>query len=184
MIGRLLWFWRCDRLGPDIPLTHILLYFHKSERYICRKKFKKFGKNSEFRPFAFAHCPSLISIGDNVKIHPGTVLSASRILHNGTILEIGITIEDHVGIGHDVHFYPINHRHNRTDLPIERQGFETKGEIVVKRGAWIGAKSVILSGVTVGENAVVGAGSVVTKNVAPYTLVAGNPARFIKAIGE
>jgi acetyltransferase-like isoleucine patch superfamily enzyme len=55
--------------------------------------------------------------------------------------------------------------------------------IVVNDGAWIGAGAIILSGVTIGENSVVGAGSVVTKDVPPQTVVAGNPARVVKQIG-
>ncbi len=52
--------------------------------------------------------------------------------------------------------------------------------IRIGNGAWIGAKAIILKGVTIGEGAIVGAGSVVTRDVAPYTIVAGNPARFIR----
>lgn len=54
--------------------------------------------------------------------------------------------------------------------------------VVIGRGVWIGAKSIILKGVTVGEGSVVGAGSVVTRDVPPYTIVAGNPARIIREI--
>ncbi len=56
--------------------------------------------------------------------------------------------------------------------------------IYVRKGAWVGAKAIILKGVTIGEGAVVGAGSVVTRDVQPFTVVAGNPARFIKAIED
>ena len=58
----------------------------------------------------------------------------------------------------------------------------TKSFAWIKRGAWIGAGAIILPGVTVGEYSVVGAGSVVTKDVEPYSLVVGNPARFIRTI--
>ena len=58
----------------------------------------------------------------------------------------------------------------------------TKGNIHIHTGVWIGAGAIILGGVTVGENAVIGAGSVVTKNVEKNTMVAGNPAKFIKKI--
>jgi acetyltransferase-like isoleucine patch superfamily enzyme len=176
MLSRLLWFWKCDRLGPDIPLTHILLYFHRSGRWICRKKFKAFGENSEFRPFAFAHYPSRISIGDNVKIHPGTVLSANPMPGGG------IVIGDDVGIGHNVHFYPANHKYDRNDISVKYQGYYSKKDIVVGKGSWIGANVTILAGVTIGEHAVVGAGAVVTKDVAAFSVVAGNPAEPIKRL--
>ena len=56
----------------------------------------------------------------------------------------------------------------------------SRGPIIIHDDVWIGSNSVILSGVTIGRGSVVGAGSVVTKDVAPYTIVAGNPAKFIK----
>ena len=56
--------------------------------------------------------------------------------------------------------------------------------IRIEAGAWIGANATILPGVTVGTGAIVGAGAVVTKNVAPHTLVGGNPAKFIKAVAQ
>jgi len=57
-----------------------------------------------------------------------------------------------------------------------------KGDIHIHKGVWIGSGAIILGGVTIGENAVIGAGSVVTKNVEKDTMVAGNPAKFIKKI--
>jgi acetyltransferase-like isoleucine patch superfamily enzyme len=64
----------------------------------------------------------------------------------------------------------------------ERLGGVQKGKVVLKKGCFIGMSAIILPGVTIGEGAVVGAGSVVTHDVAPYTIVAGNPAKFIKKI--
>jgi len=176
MIKRLYWFWVCDRLGPDIPLTHMLLYFKASSRWLCKRKFKEFGINSEFRAFAFAHWPSRISIGANIKIHPGSVLAADPE-EGGTI-----TIEDDVMIGAGVHIYVSNHRYGLTDRPISQQGYQKVQDITIRRGSWIGANCIILPGVTVGQNAVVGAGSIVANDVRPYTVVAGNPAKLIKNI--
>ena len=62
--------------------------------------------------------------------------------------------------------------------------FVIKRPISIKNKAWIGFNSIILKGVTIGEGAIVGAGSVVTKDVPPYTIVAGNPARIIREIPE
>ena len=178
MIKRLRWYWKCDRLGPDIPLTHFLLYFPILSRWLCKKKFKHFGDNSEFRAFAYAIWPSKISIGDNVIIHPGTMLFANEY-PNGEII-----IEDDIGIGSGTHFYVANHRFDRTDIPIKYQGHYPSEAICVRKGAWIGANSTILPGVTIGQNAVVGAGSVVTKNVKPFTIVAGNPAKPIRMLKQ
>jgi acetyltransferase-like isoleucine patch superfamily enzyme len=170
------WYWRCDRLGPDIPLTHIFLYYPKLGSWICKKKFKYFGDNAEFRPYAYAHYCSKISIGENVIIHPGTILSADPQI-NGNIV-----IEQDVSIGSNVHLYAVNHRYDRTDIPIKYQGYYPAEEIRICTGAWIGANVTIIAGVTVGQNSVVGGGAVVSKDVDPFTVVAGNPAKIIKRL--
>ncbi len=89
----------------------------------------------------------------------------------------GITLEEGVFIGPNVNLITENHaeepelRHNVYGRPI-----------LIRRNAWIGASSVVLPGVTIGENAIVGAGSVVTHDVPADTIVAGNPARVIRPI--
>jgi len=176
MFKRLWWFWTCDRLGPDIPLTHFFLYFPKTARWICKKKFKSFGEGSQFRPFAYSHSPSKISIGKNVTIHPGTVLSGTSLENESET----ITIEDDVAMGTGVHIYVSNHRYDITDIPIKHQGHYPVKPVRVCRGAWLGANVIILPGVTIGQNSVVGAGAIVTEDVEPFTVVAGNPARLIK----
>jgi acetyltransferase-like isoleucine patch superfamily enzyme len=176
MIKRLLWYWCADRLGPDILTTHPLLYFKKTNRWVCKKKFNTFGEGSEFRPHAYAICTSNISIGKNIIIRPNTMLFADDT-------ETGkICIEDDVEIGAGVHFYVNNHAFNRTDIPIKYQGYFKSESILIKSGAWVGACCVILPGVTIGRNAVVGAGSIVTRDVEPFTVAVGNPAKTIKNI--
>ena len=171
MLKRLYWFITCDRLGPDIPLTHFLLFFPRLNRWICKKKFKQFGENSEFRPYAYAVCTSKIYIGNYVTIRPGSMIFANYGEQGNVI------IEDDVLIGSGVHFYAGNHRYDDPLLPISAQGYCESKEIRVQKGAWIGANSTILLGVTIGRNAVVGAGSVVTKDVEPYSVVGGVPAK-------
>ena len=87
-------------------------------------------------------------------------------------------------IGPAVHFYADNHAFGSRSVPIIDQGFDSITPIRVCRGAWIGGNVVIMSGVTIGQNAVVGAGSVVTKDVPPFSVCVGNPARVIKTIGD
>lgn len=176
MLNRFIWYWKTDRLGPDMLTTHPLLFFKRSSQWICKRKFKVFGEGSEFRPYAYAISTSNISIGRNVIIRPSTMLFADDT-EPGSII-----IENDVEIGSGVHFYVNNHAFDRTDVPIKHQGYYPSRPIKVCDGAWIGANSIILLGVVIGRNAVVGAGSIVTKDVEPYTVVAGNPARKIKDI--
>ncbi|WP_325051010.1 acyltransferase [Legionella adelaidensis] len=94
----------------------------------------------------------------------------------------GIVIEDDVLIGSGVHLYVNNHRFENTKLPIMEQGWYPSKPITLKKGCWIGANAIILPGVSIGENAVVGAGSVVTKNIPAYCVAVGSPAKVIKKI--
>ncbi len=89
----------------------------------------------------------------------------------------GITIEDDVLIGPKVSLITENHPLN----PEERKGLAGK-PILIKKNAWIGANATILPGVTIGENAVVAAGAVVSKDVPDNTVVGGIPAKFIKNV--
>lgn len=96
---------------------------------------------------------------------------------NGEIL-----IEDDVLIGPGVHFYVANHEFNNRELPIYYQGHMEEKTIRVRKGSWIGANAIILPGVTIGKNAVAAGGAIVTKDVEPFTVVGGNPAKKIKDI--
>lgn len=104
-----------------------------------------------------------VRIGRNVIVMPGCLMMSAG----------GITIEDGAMIAANVQLISNNH-----DL-YERQVITCR-PVRIGKNAWIGAGATILPGVTIGDNAVVGAASVVTRDVAPDTIVAGNPARFIK----
>lgn len=120
-------------------------------------------------------------VGTFVEIQKNASIGKHCKISSHTFICEGVHIEDNVFIGHNVTF--INDKYPRaTNLDGSMQN-ETDWSVVetrIKKGASIGSSSTILCGVTVGENAIVGAGSVVTKDVAPNTIVAGVPAKPLK----
>jgi acetyltransferase-like isoleucine patch superfamily enzyme len=128
-------------------------------------------------------------IGDNTKIGPfveiqrNVTVGRNCKIQSHSFLCEGVSIEDEAFIGHGVMF--INDRYPRSATA--SGALQTEGDwkvvpTVIKKGASIGSNATILCGVTVGEGAIVGAGSVVTKDVPPHTIVAGNPAKVIRKI--
>ncbi len=122
-------------------------------------------------------------VGTFVEIQKGARIGKRVKISTHTFICEGVTIEDDVFIGHGVCF--INDKYPRA---VNEQGLPQSDDdwkvvpTVVKRGASIGSGATIMCGVTIGENAIVGAGSVVTKDVASRTVVCGVPARFARSV--
>lgn len=167
-----------DRIGPDMPFTHWQLHLKSTMHSLCKKRFKVFDDTAEFRPGAYAVGCSQIRIGARVVVRPGCMFFGES-----DTLDEAIVIEDNVMIGSGVHIYTHNHRFDRIDVPLVEQGYYPSAAVRLKRGCWIGANSVLLPGVTVGENSVIGAGSVVTRSVGDGMVAVGCPAREIRKIG-
>jgi acetyltransferase-like isoleucine patch superfamily enzyme len=124
------------------------------------------GSTTIFAPF-YTNFGRFINIGKHVFIN-----------HACSFLDMGgITLEDHVLIGPKVNLITENHPLN----PVDRRGMLCK-PILIKRNAWIGAAATILPGVTIGENAVVAAGAVVSRNVPDNMVVGGVPAKEIRTV--
>ena len=166
-----------DRIGPDVPFTHWRLHFRKSMIKLCKKKFKKFSDSSEIRPGAYVVGCSIIEIGNRVIIRPACMLYGES-----ASLSTSISIEDDVMLGAGVHIYINNHKFDRLDIPFIDQGYYPDEAVTIKKGSWIGANVILLPGVTIGENTVIGAGSVVTKSIPSNVVAAGNPARILKTL--
>jgi acetyltransferase-like isoleucine patch superfamily enzyme len=156
--------------------------------HLCISPDVKLGTNVKFSKFINLYgC----EIGDNTKIGAFVeVQKRARIGNNckissHTFICEGVTIEDDVFVGHGVTF--INDSYPRATTA--EGGLQTEADwkvetTVIKKGASIGSGATILSKITVGERAIVGAGSVVTRSVPADTIVAGNPARVLRALAS
>ena len=143
--------------------------------------------------------PEQIQIGDDVRLLDYTVLatctsyagqtfSPRMILGNrvatGAQTRIAcafrVVIEDDVMMSAFTHITDHSHGYEDPTRPIRDQPITSNGAVIIKRGAWLGFAAQVLSGVTVGENAVVGANAVVTHDIPPFSVAVGNPARVIR----
>jgi UDP-2-acetamido-3-amino-2,3-dideoxy-glucuronate N-acetyltransferase len=124
-------------------------------------------------------------IGAFVEIQKGARIGRRVKISSHTFICEGVAIEDHVFVGHGVVF--INDRYPRAvtaDGELQTERDWTVIPTIVRRGATIGSGSTVLCGLEIGEDAIVGAGSVVTRSVPARTIVAGNPARVLREIAD
>jgi acetyltransferase-like isoleucine patch superfamily enzyme len=126
------------------------------------------------------------SIGDNVKIgafvevQKNASIGSNCKISSHTFICEGVTIEDDVFVGHNVAFINDTYPRATADGRLQTEDDWKVEKTLVKKGASIGSGSTILANITIGEKAIVGAGSVVTKDVPANAIVAGNPARVLR----
>ena len=157
---------RWQRIAPDVKLGQHVTIYDFVNLYGCT-----IGDGTR--------------IGTFVEIQKGAQIGRNCKISSHSFICEGVTIEDEVFVGHHVVF--INDRYPHATAPDGQLQTEADWHVVptyVKQGASIGSGAVILCGVTIGERATVGAGSVVTHDVAPGTVVAGNPARILRQVGK
>ncbi len=129
------------------------------------------------------------SIGQRVTFYPGVWIAPGRHLHVGDDVDFaldvivissgGVSIGNRVLIGYRTQILSTNHIIPSNHKRIFGSGHQKK-PVIIADDVWIGANSIILAGVEIGEGAVIAAGSIVTKSVKPYTIVGGTPATFIR----
>lgn len=155
-----------QRIAPDVKLGKNVTLHAYVNLYGC-----EIGDNS--------------TIGSFVEVQKNVVIGRNTKISSHTFVCEGVTIEDEVFVGHNVSF--INDKYPRATNPggkLQTRSDWTVVPTLVKKGASIGTSATILCGVTIGENSIVGAGSVVTKDVPPNVVVAGVPARIIANVDQ
>lgn len=154
------------QIAPDVKLGHDVSIFHFVNLYGC-----EIGDGTR--------------IGSFVEIQKGARIGNSCKVSSHTFICEGVTVEDEVFIGHGVNFINDNYPRATTAAgTLQTDSDWQVSTIVVQRGASIGTGATILGGVSIGPRAIVGAGSVVTRDVPADTIVAGNPARIIRTIKD
>jgi acetyltransferase-like isoleucine patch superfamily enzyme len=124
-------------------------------------------------------------VGTFVEIQKNATIGKNCKISSHTFICEGVHIEDNVFVGHNVTFInDKNPRATNTDGSLQTEADWHVVETRIKKGASIGSSATILCGVTIGENAIIGAGSVITKDVPANTIVAGVPAKILKKIGN
>ena len=146
-------------------INHTMPYTEEYDNLVKELFVGKIGEGSRVLPPLNLVCASEVTIGENVLVMGGCLMMSRG----------GITIDDGAMIAANVQLISNNHDLHDHALLVCKP-------VHICRNAWIGAGATILPGVTIGENAVVAAGAVVTKDVAPNTVVGGNPAKLIKTI--
>jgi acetyltransferase-like isoleucine patch superfamily enzyme len=155
-----------NRIAPDVTLGRSVEIFGFANLYGCTV-----GDDSR--------------IGCFVEIQKNATVGARCKISSHSFICEGVTIEDDVFVGHHVSFInDLLPRASRPDGTLQTDADWKVIPILVQRRATIGSGAVILGGVTIGAGAIVGAGAVVTTSVAPRAIVAGNPARILRILGE
>ncbi len=157
-------------------------------KYVCISEDVILGENVKLSKFINLYGCEIgddTKIGAFVEIQKGVKIGKNCKIESHTFICEGVTIEDNVFVGHGVTFINDKYPRATNDRGELQTEYDWKAEpILVKKSASIGSGATILCSVIIGERAFVGAGSLVNKNVPPYTIVAGNPARFTKRLNN
>jgi len=164
-------------LAKHLPVSYHPLSFGISRPFrgmLCRHIFKKCGSNINVeRGVTFRYDGAFI--GCDIEIGSNSGLGINALLESSG----GIIIGNNVTMGPDVIIMTRNRKHDDITKPMNVQGF-TSGKVIIEDDVFIGTRTIILAGVTIGRSSLIGAGTVVTKDVPAYSVFAGNPGKVVK----
>ncbi|MBB3700962.1 acyltransferase [Flammeovirga yaeyamensis] len=165
-ISLLLYYFFAKHL-PDTPLpgSNISMKFRE---FLCKNIFKKTSKLFKI------HSNVSFGTGKNIEIGYNSSLNRGAWIGNDTI------IGNNVMMGPEVTILSGSHNFERTDIPMNEQGAPNRKPVIIGNDVWIGTRTIILPGVKVGNHSIIGAGSIITKDIPDWSIVAGNPAKLIK----
>ena len=188
MSGRRLWAqkWRWyERNSLPWNRAQIHIRFARSEAFVrwpvhgnvleaMREGRLQIGAGALLEPNVWITAPGRA----RVKIGRGTFLNIGVMIASEHLVEIG----DHCMLANGCFVSDSSHRYDDPARPITWQGFQSKGPTRIGENCWLGANVVVTSGVTIGERCVIGANSVVTRDIEPFSVAAGSPAKVLRKI--
>ena len=153
-----------------LPNSYSVLGGGKFRAFLCRRIFKKCGKNVSIERKAFFGSGRNVELGDNSGIG------------------VGCTIPPSIKIGNNVMMAPqcfllssTSHRYDLVDVPMCQQGTKENGDIVIEDDCWIGLRSIVIAGRTIRRGSILAAGTVLVKDFPEYSIIGGNPSVLIKS---
>lgn len=147
----------------------------KSRRSVISKNIRV-----AFARIILSYCGAEVNIEHNAFFTPDVSLGDRSGIGIDCEVNGPVTIGKDVMMGPEVVIYTSDHKYDRLDIPMMDQGYTEKKQVTIGDDVWIGRRAIIMPGVTVGTGSIIGAGAVVTKDVPPYSVVAGVPAKVVK----
>lgn len=153
-------------LGQWLPRSCYSIVSLKIRYFFLKRIAKNVGKNVNIEQY--------VVFGEEFEIGDNSTVGFRSDIYGP------VKIGKDVMIGPEVAIYTHNHKHDEIDIPMIKQGYTENKPVYIEDNVWIGRRVLIMPGVCIGTGSIVAAGAVVTKNVEPYSIVGGNPAKIIK----